>query len=96
MGRIDATGPGPAGVPGPADTLDFSLAAFTRAGFSKAEMIQAVYITLLPPVLVKVLTLDARACGHSLGGVHGKNFPDIGGPFRPDSGPDPPNLDTTK
>ncbi|EHK98403.1 putative L-ascorbate peroxidase 6 [Glarea lozoyensis 74030] len=77
MGRIDATGPGPAGVPGPADTLAFSLAAFNRAGFSQAEMIQSI------------------ACGHSLGGVHGKNFPDIGGPFRPDSGPDPANLDPT-
>jgi hypothetical protein len=42
MGRIDATGQGPAGVPGPADTLAFALAAFTRAGFTQAEMIQAV------------------------------------------------------
>ena len=42
VGRIDATGPGPAGVPGPADTFAFSLAAFNRAGFSQSEMIQAV------------------------------------------------------
>jgi hypothetical protein len=41
-GRIDATGPGPAGVPGPFDTLEFSIAAFDKAGFTKTEMIQAV------------------------------------------------------
>ncbi len=42
VGRIDATGPGPAGVPGPGDGYAFALAAFNRAGFSQQEMIQAV------------------------------------------------------
>ncbi|TAQ86696.1 generic peroxidase [Chlorociboria aeruginascens] len=42
VGRIDATGPGPAGVPTPSDSLDFATAAFATAGFSQAEMIQAV------------------------------------------------------
>ncbi|EHL00180.1 putative L-ascorbate peroxidase 6 [Glarea lozoyensis 74030] len=42
VGRVDATGPGPAGVPGPADTFAFALAAFNRAGFSQSEMIQAM------------------------------------------------------
>ncbi|KAH8676486.1 heme peroxidase [Tricladium varicosporioides] len=60
VGRMDATGPGPAGVPGPLDSLDFAKAAFAKAGFSQGEMIQAI------------------ACGHSLGGVHHTNFPDIG------------------
>lgn len=41
-GRIDATGPGPTGVPGPADGLASQTAAFAKAGFSKTEMIQAV------------------------------------------------------
>ncbi|KAG9236919.1 putative L-ascorbate peroxidase 6 [Amylocarpus encephaloides] len=59
VGRMDATGPGPAGVPGPTDSLAFAQAAFTKAGFTNSEMIQAV------------------ACGHSLGGVHHENFPDI-------------------
>ncbi|RDL35895.1 uncharacterized protein BP5553_06507 [Venustampulla echinocandica] len=59
VGRIDATGPGPAGVPGPTDNIEFATAAFAKAGFSQSEMIQAV------------------ACGHSLGGVHHTNFPDI-------------------
>ncbi|KAG9227959.1 heme peroxidase [Amylocarpus encephaloides] len=59
VGRIDATRAGPAGVPGPADSLAFAQTAFTRAGFTNSEMIQAV------------------ACGHSLGGVHQTNFPDI-------------------
>lgn len=41
-GRIDATGPGPTGVPGPLDSLAFATAAFAAAGFSTTEMIQAV------------------------------------------------------
>jgi hypothetical protein len=41
-GRIDATGPGPTGVPRPQDSLAIATAAFANAGFSKTEMIQAV------------------------------------------------------
>ncbi|KAH8815517.1 heme peroxidase [Xylogone sp. PMI_703] len=65
VGRIDATGPGPAGVPKPTDSFEFALDAFATAGFNQSEMIQAV------------------ACGHSLGGVHHTNFPDIGWSFTP-------------
>jgi hypothetical protein len=42
VGRIDATGPGPTGVPGPADSLSFAQVAFKNAGFSNVEMIQAM------------------------------------------------------
>ncbi|KAF2735068.1 heme peroxidase [Polyplosphaeria fusca] len=41
-GRIDATGPGPTGVPKPQDSLTSATDAFAKAGFSKTEMIQAV------------------------------------------------------
>lgn len=41
---MDATGPGPAGVPGPADSVEFASSAFSRAGFSQSEMIQAMYV----------------------------------------------------
>jgi hypothetical protein len=41
-GRIDASGPGPFGVPGPSESFPQQLAAFTNAGFSQTEMIQAV------------------------------------------------------
>lgn len=41
-GRIDAPGPGPSGVPGPADGLTSQKAAFAKAGFSQTDMIQAV------------------------------------------------------
>jgi hypothetical protein len=41
-GRIDATGPGPTGVPGPTDGIVSQTAAFANAGFSRAEMITAV------------------------------------------------------
>lgn len=44
VGRIDATGPGPAGVPGPSDSLAFAQAAFTKAGFTQAEMIQSMLV----------------------------------------------------
>ncbi|KAF4637778.1 hypothetical protein G7Y89_g297 [Cudoniella acicularis] len=59
VGRMDAAGPGPSGVPKPTDGFAVAKAAFAQAGFSQSEMIQAV------------------ACGHSLGGVHQSNFPDI-------------------
>ncbi|KAH6886825.1 heme peroxidase [Thelonectria olida] len=61
MGRIDATKPGPSGVPKPDQNLKSSMAAFTKAGFSQKEMIALV------------------ACGHTVGGVHSKNFPQITG-----------------
>jgi hypothetical protein len=41
-GRVDATGPGPSGVPGPFDSLAVATAAFAKAGFNQSEMIQAV------------------------------------------------------
>lgn len=41
-GRVDATGPGPTGVPKPQDSLTSATAAFAKAGFSNTEMIQAV------------------------------------------------------
>lgn len=58
-GRIDASGPGPKGVPEPTDDIDSTTAAFKRSGFNKKEMIGLV------------------ACGHTLGGVHGADFPEI-------------------
>lgn len=42
VGRIDATGPGPAGVPEPTTDLDTTLATFSKAGFSQSEAIAAV------------------------------------------------------
>ncbi|KAJ8521056.1 hypothetical protein ONZ45_g2208 [Pleurotus djamor] len=59
FGRIDATGPGPEGVPEPQDSLPSMTSRFATAGFFAAEMIQMT------------------ACGHTLGGVHSSNFPDI-------------------
>lgn len=42
VGRIDATGPGPEGVPKPTDDLNSTLTAFAKAGFSQTEAIQSV------------------------------------------------------
>jgi hypothetical protein len=41
-GRIDATAPGPTGVPRPQDSLAIATAAFAKAGFSQTDMIKAV------------------------------------------------------
>jgi Peroxidase len=58
-GRIDATGPGLAGVPKPEEDLNSHVSSFKKQGFNATEMIGLV------------------ACGHTLGGVHGKDFPEI-------------------
>ncbi|KAH8896760.1 heme peroxidase [Thozetella sp. PMI_491] len=58
-GRVDATGPGPNGVPTPEQDIDSHTSAFARQGFNESEMIGLV------------------ACGHTIGGVHGVDFPDI-------------------
>ncbi|KAH8884379.1 heme peroxidase [Thozetella sp. PMI_491] len=58
-GRIDATGPGPEGVPRPEENLESHTSKFAKQGFNTTEMIALV------------------ACGHSLGGVHGVDFPQI-------------------
>ncbi|KAH8882086.1 heme peroxidase [Thozetella sp. PMI_491] len=58
-GRIDASGPGPIGVPTPEQDLDTHIKMFARQGFNKTEMIALV------------------ACGHTFGGVHGVDFPEI-------------------
>ncbi|KAL6793050.1 heme peroxidase [Trichoderma sp. SZMC 28012] len=58
-GRVDATGPGPTGVPRPEQPLDEHITSFQKQGFSPQEMIGLV------------------ACGHTLGGVHGVDFPEI-------------------
>ena len=58
-GRIDATGPGPVGVPQPTDPMPQMIGKFRRMGFSPEEMVAMV------------------ACGHSIGGVHSAEHPDI-------------------
>ncbi|KIW71254.1 hypothetical protein PV04_03439 [Phialophora macrospora] len=58
-GRVDATGPGPVGVPQPTDPMPKMIQQFKRMGFSPEEMVHMV------------------ACGHSLGGVHSSEHPDI-------------------
>ncbi|KAH8894419.1 heme peroxidase [Thozetella sp. PMI_491] len=58
-GRVDASGPGPSGVPQPQEDLASHIASFKRQGFDTQEMIALV------------------ACGHSIGGVHGVDFPEI-------------------
>ncbi|KAL1955711.1 hypothetical protein VTO42DRAFT_8183 [Malbranchea cinnamomea] len=58
-GRIDATGPGPIGVPQPENSQGTFINQFARIGFSVEEMIAVT------------------ACGHTLGGVHAGNFPQI-------------------
>ncbi|RFU72389.1 heme peroxidase [Trichoderma arundinaceum] len=58
-GRVDATGPGPTGVPKPEESLDQHISSFQKQGFTPQEMIGLV------------------ACGHTLGGVHGVDFPEI-------------------
>lgn len=58
-GRIDATAPGPLGVPKPEEPIDDHLSSFKRQGFNRDEMIGLV------------------ACGHTLGGIHGVDFPEI-------------------
>ncbi|EHK27347.1 uncharacterized protein TRIVIDRAFT_73257 [Trichoderma virens Gv29-8] len=59
VGRIDATGKGPTGVPQPQNSVFTFQQQFERMGFNVAEMIQVT------------------ACGHTLGGVHNTEFPDI-------------------
>jgi hypothetical protein len=58
-GRVDATGPGPSGVPRPEQDLETHKQIFANQNFTVDEMIGLV------------------ACGHTLGGVHGNDFPDI-------------------
>jgi catalase (peroxidase I) len=58
-GRVDATGPGPTGVPEPQQDIETHTQIFARQGFNASEMIALV------------------ACGHSIGGVHGVDFPEI-------------------
>ncbi|KAL7943661.1 heme peroxidase [Trichoderma barbatum] len=58
-GRVDATGPGPSGVPEPQEDLATHTAKFVKQGFNTTEMIALV------------------ACGHTVGGVHGVDFPEI-------------------
>ena len=41
-GRVDATGPGPVGVPQPTDPLPNMIGEFRRMGFSQEEMVQLV------------------------------------------------------
>ncbi|PTB44240.1 hypothetical protein M441DRAFT_66006 [Trichoderma asperellum CBS 433.97] len=67
-GRVDATGPGPSGVPQPQEDLATHTATFAKQGFNVSEMITLV------------------ACGHTIGGVHGVDFPEIV--------PNPPNTGT--
>jgi hypothetical protein len=62
-GRVDATGPGPVGVPEPTDPMPKMIGQFRRMGFSPEEMVQVT------------------ACGHSLGGVHSAEHPDIVPPY---------------
>ncbi|KAH8886022.1 heme peroxidase [Thozetella sp. PMI_491] len=59
VGRVDATGAGPPGVPQPQEDLTTHTASFARQGFTAKEMIALV------------------ACGHTIGGVHGVDFPEI-------------------
>lgn len=42
VGRTDAAGPGPSGVPTPTDDLTTTLAQFAQAGFSQSEAIGSV------------------------------------------------------
>ncbi|EEB89476.1 hypothetical protein MPER_12419 [Moniliophthora perniciosa FA553] len=60
-GRIDAKGPGEAGVPEPQTDLEETTRRFEKAGFNVEDMIAMV------------------ACGHTIGGVHGNDFPEITG-----------------
>jgi hypothetical protein len=47
-GRVDATGPGPVGVPEPHQSLDEHVASFARQGFTLEEMIGLVACKLIP------------------------------------------------
>jgi hypothetical protein len=58
-GRVDATEPGPFGIPEPHHDLASHTKSFKKQGFNATEMIGLV------------------ACGHSLGGVNGRDFPTI-------------------
>ena len=70
-GRIDATGPGPSGVPRPETNLETTLASLEGAGFNQEDSIALV------------------ACGHTMGGVHHAQFPDV----VPEAAVSPKNLD---
>lgn len=72
-GRVDATKPGPAGVPEPHQNLLTHKQSFKKQGFNETEMIALV------------------ACGHSLGGINGRDFPEIV-PVKNDSVPPLPPL----
>lgn len=58
-GRVDATGPGPSGVPEPENDVKTTLAHFSGAGFNQKDAI------------------GLTACGHTMGGVHHDEFPQI-------------------
>ena len=58
-GRIDASGPGPSGVPEPESDVKTTLADFSGAGFNQEDAI------------------GLTACGHTMGGVHHDEFPQI-------------------
>jgi hypothetical protein len=77
VGRVDATKAGPSGVPGPFDSLAVATAAFANAGFSRTDMIQAVYVLATKSQLTITDHMHS-ACGHSMGSVHEVDFPDIG------------------
>ena len=78
-GRIDATAAGANGVPEPTTDLQTTIAQFEKAGFSKSDMIAMVRRTFFRPLRILIVGFAQVACGHTLGGVHGNDFPDITG-----------------
>lgn len=47
-GRVDATGPGPAGVPQPHEDLATHTESFRKQGFNRSEMIELVVRASIP------------------------------------------------
>lgn len=58
-GRVDATGPGPSGVPQPETDIGTTLSEFGSANFNQDD------------------SITLTACGHTMGGVHHAQFPQV-------------------
>lgn len=63
-GRVDATKPGPPGVPEPADTLEKHTRDFSRLGFTPKEMIQVKPISFCVHESRFTLTAAYRVWSH--------------------------------
>jgi hypothetical protein len=79
VGRVDATQAGPMGVPEPQQDLDTHKKMFAKAGFNTGRSYCCPLFWMLVLINPAEDMIAMVACGHTMGGVHGKTFPDITG-----------------